>query len=158
MEYESVDDIAKVIRSYLGEQSVVEISINENDKLKINMNPLTVNDLSKVYELFKIYKGIKNPPSGEITPEMASENASIFMDNMTPQMIDRIIELSLKAIMPNYPDLPETDMKMLIARNAATFVQALIEQNMQMSVSTDKMSKIREKQELVKKLNKSGSQ
>lgn len=108
----------EIIKNHLGEPTELEINGKDNTKTKFKLSPLKVKDIARLYGTFKLMKGVS-----EDTP-------TEMMHNLTPEIMETIEELGFKALKPNYPDVPDEQLREIVMRNAFLFITKLWEVNM----------------------------
>lgn len=111
----------EIIARHLGSSGEIELVNNKGEKDKFATSSLAVEDLPELLTTMKVLKGTETNPTA-------------IMDNFTPEVISKIADLGVKALKPNYPNIPDATLKELVIRNLLTFIIHLWNNNLNMNL------------------------
>ena len=136
-------DTLEMMKRHLGKPTEIELDNPDKTTDKFKISPLTPEQLPELYETMKILKGA------------SAEDATAIFDNISKEVLDKVVNLGTLALKPNYPDIDENILKELVARNAIVFLMKLWEANLSMTSEVGEIKRAKTIQRLREKRNAS---
>ena len=121
---------------YLGEAQEVTIEYADGTKEILNLKPLNWEDVN---ELILVGKDFGDDPTK-------------MLEKVSNETIERIKNIVWKTMKLSYPEEPEEEIKAFTARNFMTLIPIIMDLNFTTG-RTDKLEKIRARQDAVRKIS-----
>lgn len=131
-----MDEALENMRRQLGMPYEVELENQKEQKDKVKMSPLTVEDYPKIYKIMKSFRNV-NP-----------DEPMKLLDEFDDNILGLIKELTVKSLKPNYPGAEDKELQELALKHAFVFMGALVENNIGMG--SGEVKEIQKRQALLK--------
>lgn len=156
---EELEAMEKKFRKHLGYASEIELDAPDGSKDKFKVSPLDPERLPDLYKSFNIFTEVTKfsdlmvKKEEELTDE-EKENLlggvlNLF-EKLDKETLDRIGNLGLSTLKPNYPNIDDKLLKGLVMKNTFQFLMHLWTENMQTQTKTMD----RERMDRLKRLQK----
>lgn len=108
-----IEEIKKIIDRHLGKATDVELENEDGTTDIFKMNPLPIERVPELYDTVVIMK------------DVSKENPSAVFKNITPVIANKIVDLAVECLKPNYPEELLPQLKEIVMRNILVFVNAM---------------------------------